>query len=261
MRIGQPSLVDPPRVFVTYGSYCTPKNHNFRSNDRFQFKLRSPIHSRTGTAIKMNTNELTATLGFLTDAGHLLAIAAPNTSAHLMARRNDLMLEYDMTLTDKERQHVCASCGHILRLGQGSGLLIKTKPIIHQNKPRRTRGSKSRATARLDSSTTAPSGPCKSISCGRCNSVTEVRLPAPTPISRRKTRGDKATKTMSLAMGASTPSTTASEVAPQKTTSNASSKKRAKSRKAGLQALLTQSSASRGSQTGFGLSLSDFMQK
>ncbi|KAH6621128.1 hypothetical protein B0J18DRAFT_217864 [Chaetomium sp. MPI-SDFR-AT-0129] len=208
----------------------------------------------------MNTNELAATIGFLTDAGHLLAIAAPDASAHLMTRRNDLMLEYDMTLTDKERQHVCTSCGHILRLGQGSELQIKTKPINHRNRSRQTQGSKSRAAARLDSSTTS-SGPSKSISCERCKSVTVVRFPAPTPILRRKTKGDKVTKTTSLAMSASTPSTPASEAAPQKTTSNANSKKRAKSRKAGLQALLSQSSASRGSQTGFGLSLSDFMQK
>ncbi|KAK3293223.1 uncharacterized protein B0H64DRAFT_208311 [Chaetomium fimeti] len=67
----------------------------------------------------MNSTELTTSLNFLYDAGHLLAITAPETSAYLMGRRNDLMLEHELTLSDKHRQHVCSCCGRIMLLGQG----------------------------------------------------------------------------------------------------------------------------------------------
>ncbi|KAH6847872.1 hypothetical protein B0I37DRAFT_415578 [Chaetomium sp. MPI-CAGE-AT-0009] len=153
-------------------------------------------------ANKMNPAELTASLSFLSDAGHLLAITAPETSAYLMGRRNDLMFEHELTLSDKHRQHVCSCCGRIMLLGQGT----------------------------------------------------------PSAITRRKAKPEKVSKASRLEMSTSL-SSAAQETASQKTTSNASSKKRAKSRKAGLQALLNQSSASRNSGPGLGLSLADFMQK
>jgi hypothetical protein len=56
---------------------------------------------------------------------------------------------------------------------------------------------------------------------------------------------------------ASTPTVASNESG--KLSANASSKKRAKNRKQGLQALLQQSSSSR-PQVGLGLSLADFMQ-
>ena len=201
----------------------------------------------------MALNEQTTTLSFLTDAAHLLATTAPETSAYLMSRRNALMFEHEMPLSDKQRQHVCSCCGLIMLPGNGSCLQVKSgiKP---------SRKHKSRSIR----STGAPHnpGPTKAITCGHCGRLTNVKLPAPAPISRRKVKVEKVTKTL----GASSPSATAQaqarETASQKASSNANSKKRAKSRKAGLQALLDQSSASRNSRPGgLGLSLADFMAK
>ncbi|KAK4043529.1 putative UPF0587 protein [Parachaetomium inaequale] len=206
---------------------------------------------------EMTPAELTATLGFLTDAGHLLATAAPETSAYVMSQRNGLMLEHEMALTDKQRQHVCSCCGHIMLLGQGSELQVKAGQRASQ-KPRSTRAPKGNGAQKLPSRPQTCPGPTKAITCGHCGRLTNVKLPAPAPISRRKVKVEKATKASGRAT--SVPST-AQEMASQKTTSNASSKKRAKSRKAGLQALLDQSNASRNSGPGLGLSLADFMQR
>lgn len=196
----------------------------------------------------------TTTLRFVTEAGHLLATTAPETSAYVMSRRNDLMFEHEIPLSDKERQHVCTSCGHIMLFGQDSDLQFSSRkrPTM---KPRSVPGSKGKAT-RLPGPQ-ASSGPTKAITCGHCNRLTEVRLPAPARISRQKVKVVKSTKAPGIGVGASL-SSAAQEPPSQKATSNASSKKRAKSRKAGLQALLNQSSASR---PGLGLSLADFMQK
>jgi len=206
----------------------------------------------------MASNDLTAvTLRFLTDAGHLLATAAPETSAHIMSQRNDLMFEHEMPVTDKQREKVCSCCGHIMRLGEGSRLHIRP-----EKRPARRRqsgqGSKGKAgkdsQRRRQVQEQTPSGPTKAITCGLCARLTEINLPAPAPISRRKVI-EKTNKTAGV--GASLPGAV-HEPPSQKSTSNASSKKRAKSRKAGLQALLSQSSASR---PGLGLSLADFMDK
>jgi hypothetical protein len=203
----------------------------------------------------MASSEITAaTLSFLTEAGHLLATTAPETSAYVMSRRNDLMFEHEMTLSDKQRQHVCTCCGHIMLFGKGSDLQFRPgkRPA---KKPRSVSGSKGKTPPPLRLQT--PSGPTKAITCGHCDRLTEVKLPAPTPISRRRVKVEKSTKASGPGVGAGL-SSAAQEMPSQKTTSNASSKKRAKSRKAGLQALLSQSSASR---PGLGLSLADFMDK
>ncbi len=204
----------------------------------------------------MASNELTAaTLRFLTDAGHLLAAVAPETSAYVMSRRNALMFEHEMPVSDKHRQHVCGCCGHIMLLGSGSHLQVK--PGKRPNKKLRSaQRSKGMHAKRLDPETT--SGPTKAITCGHCGRLTEVKLPAPGPISRRKDKMEKVIAKASGQRAAPGSSSAAQEVPSQKATSNASSKKRAKSRKAGLQALLEQSSASR---PGLGLSLADFMAK
>lgn len=199
----------------------------------------------------MAHNEQTATLSFLTDAAHLLATTAPETSAYLMSRRNDLMFEHEIPLPDKQRQHVCSCCGHIMLPGKGSRLQVKSEI-------RPSRKNKSRPTGSTGGGPNP--GPTKALTCGHCGRLTNVKLPAPAPISRRKVKVEKATKG-SGSLGSST-TAQVQEPASQKTSSNASSKKRAKSRKAGLQALLDQSNASRNSRPGgLGLSLADFMAK
>ncbi|KAK4132950.1 DUF866 domain protein [Trichocladium antarcticum] len=192
-------------------------------------------------ADKMASSDLTAALGFLTDAGHLLATTAPETSAHLMSRRTDLMFEHELPQPDKQRQRVCSCCGHIMFLGQGSSLQVRPDRITRLSKGKEARSLRSKP---------RQSGPTKAITCGHCSSLTQIKLPAPVPVSRRHTKMQTA--------AAPSLSKTSQEA---KSSASASSKKRAKSRKAGLLALLDQSNAARSSRPGLGLSLADFMER
>jgi hypothetical protein len=153
-----------------------------------------------------------------------------------MAQRNGLMLANDLQQSDAQRQHVCGACGRIMILGHNSTLKIQN---VRELRPKRKDDHQKSST---------PKGPIKVLSCHNCGRYTEVRIPPPAPISRKKPLVMVSTKT---------------DVAKQQPASaSASSKKRAKNRKAGLQALLNQSQAGRSSTTsGLGLSLSDFMKK
>ncbi|KAK4166649.1 hypothetical protein QBC43DRAFT_14201 [Cladorrhinum sp. PSN259] len=197
---------------------------------------------------------LTETLNFLTDAGHLLATIAPESSAYLMNQRNGLMLENGLEQTDSQRQHVCDRCGHIMVMGKQSSLDFKPVKIKKQ------KGCNAKKPESRES------GPTKIITCGRCDAKTHIKLPAPAPILRHKFKPPKVTKGTTIGSLQPPPTATAlslasaipQEASSSKTSLNASSKKRAKSRKAGLQALLEQSKSSR---PGLGLSLADFMSK
>jgi hypothetical protein len=205
----------------------------------------------------MTSNEATATLRFLTDAGHLLAGAVPETSAYLLRRRNELMFEHEMPLSDRQRQNVCGCCGHIVLLGLGSELQVEAGKRTGKG-PRSTRGLKVNKARGKPLQTR--SGPTKAITCGHCGRFTKVELPAPAPITRHKVKAGKPPKASGPGVNLSL-SSASQEPPSQKSSANASSKKRAKSRKAGLQALLNQSNAARNTGPGLGLSLADFMQK
>ncbi|KAK7735196.1 hypothetical protein SLS53_007586 [Cytospora paraplurivora] len=107
------------------------------------------------------------------------------------------------------------------------------------------------------------SGISKVFTCGNCSKYTKLSLPSPGPIPRapriKKTAQQATTPGVTKAPAPTQkPVADVSKVAPA--TANANSKKRAKNRKAGLQALLDQRQGSTPS-SGFGLSLSDFMKK
>ncbi|KAF5253177.1 hypothetical protein FANTH_1882 [Fusarium anthophilum] len=188
--------------------------------------------------LKMAVSELPGTIDFLTDAAHLLRATAPETSAHLMSQRGHLLQQYGVTVSDVQRQHVCGGCGIIMIPGQEATLKLDARKILH----RKAKGKKSSG-----NSTPKPTGdlqgPCKILHCDNCQRDTKIVLPPPGPAVRRKTAQSKVKKV-------STP------VEQPKQTSNASSKKRAKSRKAGLQALLS----GQKQQTTNPLSLSHFMK-
>ncbi|KAK4455696.1 hypothetical protein QBC34DRAFT_390664 [Podospora aff. communis PSN243] len=200
----------------------------------------------------MAADDLTPTLRFLTDAGHLMATASPETSAFLMRKRDALMFEHEIPLTEAQRQHVCSCCGHIMIPGRGSQLEFrKEKKALKKSASTRLRQPQQPKSGESQPRLT------KVITCGHCGRRTETKLHPPPPISRRSTK-TKITKPLLLET-APAQTRLPQEDAPQKGTANASSKKRAKSRKAGLQALL----ATKGSNSGLGLGLglSDFMQK
>ncbi|KAI1647747.1 uncharacterized protein F4817DRAFT_99425 [Daldinia loculata] len=201
----------------------------------------------------MTSETLPQSLEFLTDAAHLLVKTAPETSAYLMTRRNSLIFHNDLEQSDLQRQHVCGACGHIMIPGQGSELKIETNMNSQRKKLKRKKDSSKAITGK----STPIADRRKKFTCGMCGRYTDIVFPPVAPISGRRLL--KPTKSMSLGTAhrnAPIPSE------PAKVSASASSKKRAKSRKQGLQALLqqAQSSASK-SQSGLGLSLSDFMSK
>lgn len=195
----------------------------------------------------MATDTLTPTLHFLTDAAHLLAQTAPETSAHLMSQRGALMFHHDVPLSDVQRQHVCGSCGHIMVPGGADRLKLESNKA--QRRKRKGKATAGRAVAQK-------TGLRKTLTCGMCGRYTQITLPPAPPIVRRAQRA-KGSGSSSVPADQA-PAAPAAAPAPAKPSANASSKKRAKNRKQGLQALL-QSQAASGPQVG--LSLSDFMKK
>ncbi|OIW27498.1 hypothetical protein CONLIGDRAFT_434403 [Coniochaeta ligniaria NRRL 30616] len=192
----------------------------------------------------MSASETATHLTYLNDAAHLLAFSAPETSAYLMTQRNGLMLANELEQSATQKQHACGACGRIMILGQNSTLKLENEKAP-RSKRKHDASAIRKAHAVLKPGTHA--GPIKVFTCENCDRYTRVQLPAPAPISRKKP-SVVVMKTI--------------ETAKQPPSANASSKKRAKNRKAGLQALLNQSQAgSNGGRSGLGLSLSDFMQK
>ncbi|KAK4250086.1 putative UPF0587 protein [Corynascus novoguineensis] len=221
------------------------------------------VHQHISTA-NMATNkvvsgDMASAISFLNDAAHLMATTSPESSAYLMSQRSDLLFEHELTLSDKQRQHVCSCCGHIMCFGQGDDLQVKSEKRASQN-PRSARRLNGRGNPPRPQLQARP-GPVKTITCGFCGRLTNIQLPAPSPIHQRRVNAEKITRASERGVAKAGMPSTAQEVVFQKTASNASSKKRAKSRKAGLQALLSQSSTSRDSNAGLGLSLADFLQK
>ncbi|KAI0018222.1 hypothetical protein F4780DRAFT_531039 [Xylariomycetidae sp. FL0641] len=202
----------------------------------------------------MATDPLPASLSFLTDAAHLLAAASPQVSAHLMSQRNSLMFNNDLEQPDAQRQRVCGSCGHIMMPGQGDLLKFETRRAVR----RKGKATKAEAPAKAKACQ-------KRFTCGMCGRFTKIDLPRPNPIQRRRkaqTSSDLCLSTSTEARDVSTPppGVAAADAAAAKPSANANSKKRAKNRKQGLQALLQQSTKAK-PQGGLGLSLADFMKK
>jgi RNase P subunit RPR2 len=193
----------------------------------------------------MSASDAAAHLNYLSDAAHLLAFTAPETSSYLMTQRDGLMFANELEPSTTQRQHVCGACGRIMILGHSSTLKLEAKELLRTKRSRHTSAvSKACALTRSD----ARAVPSKVFTCEGCGRYTRVQLPAPAPIPRKKMASPAVTKTV--------------EAAKQPASANANSKKRAKNRKAGLQALLSQSQAgSSSARSGLGLSLSDFMKK
>lgn len=226
------------------------------------------------THLKMHSSDLSPHIHFLNDAAHLLSHASPETSAFLMRRRNELLVENDIPISDTQRQHICSACGHIMIPGshQQDTLKMETEKermALRRSKKRSSKTStSSRASQQQTSSTptTAPPPPAgrampggisKVMTCGSCSRKTRLKLEGPRRISRIRKAN---LESKALVDGRKLQQGPAEPIKPS-SSANASSKKRAKNRKAGLQALLDQKKSSGSSSSGFGLSLSDFMKK
>jgi hypothetical protein len=199
---------------------------------------------------------------FMTDAAHLLQAAAPETSAYLLSRRNELIFQSKGQLTPVQMQHDCNGCGNILIPGQGRTTL-KLESMRKHHRRQRKHGTekknhgKGQSKNKVDlGKSELQSGPVKILTCGYCDSVTKSfakTVPAP----RRK-----AVKTAALAVTVKVPKLpVAAGDGANKRAENSNSKQRAKARKAGLQALLSKNESTAKSQAPRSLTLADFMKK
>lgn len=225
-RIGMMSV--SKKVLNSNCSEFQPRNHLDRPKD-----FRRPSYFN-----KMAVAELPGTIDFLTDAAHLLRTTAPETSAHLMSHRGQLLQQYGIAISDIQQQHTCGGCGLIIIPGQEATLKIDARRSIRK----KTKGAKLGAGS-TPKHTPATEGPCKTFHCDNCQRDTKIPLPAPGPAVRRRVAQSKVKKV-------------SASVEQPKQTTNASSKKRAKNRKVGLQALLS----GQKQQTTNPLSLSHFMK-
>lgn len=202
----------------------------------------------------MVSSELGPQLHFLTDAAHLLSASSPETSAFLMSKRTSLLVDHDVPINDHQRQHVCSCCGHIMIPGQCTELRLGLDRALkgRVTKQPKAPGGPQAATP----SSSQKLGISKVFTCGNCSRYTKLQLPAPKPLKARGKNKKVDQQKVSQDMRPAAPAE------PAKLSANASSKKRAKNRKAGLQALLDQRSGQSSSpSSGLGLSLSDFMKK
>lgn len=207
----------------------------------------------------MLSSELGPQLQFLTDAAHLLSASSPETSAFLMSRRTSLLVDHDVPVTDHQRQHVCSCCGHIMVPGQGTELRLGVDRTL-KGRVRKQPTAQGAPPAAAPPTSQRP-GISKVFTCGKCSRYTKLQLPAPKPLKARgKNKSVEQHKAPQEKRPAASASSSSTE--PARLSANASSKKRAKNRKAGLQALLDQRSGQGSSaSSGLGLSLSDFMKK
>ena len=188
----------------------------------------------------MATDRISTDVNYLTNAAHLLRQSAPNASAHLMRQRNELMFYNNLTQQETQSQHVCGACGHIMVPGDGTSIKLKRniKRATRQKWPLQENPG----------SLEIPGGRTKIVECGLCHRATRISLEPPERVVRRKMKQSSQEIDKSHSGGATE--------AQAKPSANASSKKRAKNRKGGLQALLAnQQQRSAGS-----LSLADFMK-
>ncbi|UNI20268.1 hypothetical protein JDV02_006371 [Purpureocillium takamizusanense] len=188
--------------------------------------------------------QLARDLDFLNDAAHLLRDTAPDASAHLMRHRADLMLHNNLDQHELQRQHVCSACGHIMVPGLAETTLRLQRPNAHRQEKKKRSTGEARSRAKEPA---AVQGPSKELTCGRCHRITRVSLgQRPAAVRGRVAKPSAAKQTEK-------PPVTAASF---KASANASSKKRAKNRKGGLQALLASQQKPTPS-----LSLADFMKK
>lgn len=269
----------------------SPYNTHIQTSNRPLCRLTTKVPSLYARAKdEMFPPGLAPQVHFLSDAAHLLSRSAPETSAFLMRRRNDLLVDNDaaaLLSADAQRLHACCCCGHVLTpggaAGRGDVLEIKTgRAQARRTGGRRPRTQKTAAAATAPSSPRNGAGVAKVVTCGTCSRRTRVQLEAPSRISRGA--GKKATastpyRAPQLGSSSSNIDSNSGSINTKQTaqktatgsahkdkavvsSASASSKKRARNRKAGLQALLDQKQqAGSSSSSGLGLSLKDFMMK
>lgn len=191
--------------------------------------------------------ELAARLRYLNESAHFLAKSAPTTSKYLVSQCNSLMFDHEIEQPDLSKRGSCSACGSIMILGSEGKLEVKSQCLRKKLIRKRAKGASSVEKAMI-------------YTCGSCNKMTRHRLD-PAPVASRSKNGAAQHGAVSKTNPLPTQNlTTANTIGTSST--NASSKKRAKNRKlGGLGALLAKQKASQTGPSGFGLDLMDLMKK
>jgi len=189
----------------------------------------------------MCTPETSARLRFLTDAAYTLLPNAPETSRHLMLRRNTLISENELSTVRAHTRNSCRACGTLMILGWEGTLQVE--------RPRRKRKRNGRNTTKGSRTMV--------YECSTCGEKTRESLnqsPKRTTNSQAIKSAPRRLLTAPLPEQRSI-ATVDSDSQPNKS----STRKRAKTKKPGyLQALLASKQAL---ETKSGFDLLDFMKK
>jgi RNase P subunit RPR2 len=203
---------------------------------------------------------------YLDESAHLLARTSPAISRQLRSQMHTLATDYNIDLPNTQKREACGACGNIMIPGQTSRTYLDNK---------RSKRSSKRHTSRRPS--TGNPSPQKQIEeaavkamcyeCLICNRVTRQVVPAPSKASRKEQEQIPPSKGADVNSrkpdGTHIP-TDSGLGSPASSITNASSRRRAKTRKeSGLQALLAkrkEESRGGGFATGFGLDLMDLMK-
>ncbi|CZR51843.1 uncharacterized protein PAC_01720 [Phialocephala subalpina] len=185
----------------------------------------------------MGSPELSARLRYLNDSAHLLAATAPETSRHLMSRCNALKFDNQIDQSDAQQRPACGSCGSLMLAGWEGTL---------ESHSERSRASKAGKSLRRPVQSRVIA-----YECGTCGRKTRERAKAPPAVKRHTVAASIYKSADQLGTSASPSTNTPS--------TNSSSKKRAKTRKGGLAAILAQKNTA--STSGSRFDLMDFMKK
>ena len=184
-------------------------------------------------------------LNFLRDSAHCFDSLSPSTAAFLRSAHNQILHSQFKSLNQRQKDTFCGACGNIRSPEKTKTIEIKKKPVSRVSK-RRSDGATiykclcchrrtikpTRRDPRIQSSVPQPNTETGSTSTIQQSTESPSQQPGPQPVAQLA-QGDR----------------------PSKSTENASSKKRAKTRKGGLQALMASKQQSQPS-----LDLFDFLQ-
>lgn len=186
---------------------------------------------------------LEARIRFLDDSARILQTLAPSTSAHLMLERNNIAQENEKLMSRLQVDGICKACGTIM-IPDISSKAVTVGPHM---------------TRRKKTSVTADNLNAEKTECLVCHRVVRSQRPKAIksmkpPSSLQSSRGP--------ASNADVQTRHAKSDIEKPTSSNANSRKRARTRKqGGLQALLERSKEKDVLSSGSGLNLLDFMKQ
>ncbi|CAD6500740.1 BgTH12-06447 [Blumeria graminis f. sp. triticale] len=195
----------------------------------------------------MDTSNITTHLRYLTESSHLLALSAPEVSRFLMNKCNKLSLKYEKDLKIPQVPKSCNACGAIIILGWGGTISLESTNINQMGKKA---NSKKRHQKKAGENSKTLVYECKA-----CHGKTRETLRNRPKIKFQSNVG----KFSCANMSASTENQNIIGQLSTHGTQSLSSKRRRKSKKNTLEALLAERKDAKPKSVGF--DLMDFMKK